>query len=369
MRSWHVLLALVGFATATCYYANKSRMTDSFIACGVDGFSSCCWEGETCLENGLCQEASGKWYRGPCDNPDWDGCYQACVKRKFKTLAGAVVDRIGLHILRPIHYKTGGSMLTIITANWPHEYVEQCTTGEYCCLTDKDDIGCCGENSAEYFSATLSSSSEPTVSETEPTVSVTESTVSVTESSSSKSTIYVTASPSSNPTVYVTASPDPSKPLPAGTITGIAMGGVVVLGSIGAIIWVLLRRRGPKPDAGDQGVLMQMQQPQVGSPIGPPNTDMAGVMGMGMGMGTVLGAAVVGVNTGENREPYMTEIHDGLKMHSPGAEKSAAAKTSPPVEIDDGVRMQPPVEMEAHVTTAPMQPHSQPAVRKDVFEV
>ncbi|KAH8714238.1 hypothetical protein BGZ61DRAFT_476344 [Ilyonectria robusta] len=307
MRSWHVLLALVGFATATCYYANKSRMTDSFIACGVDGFSSCCWEGETCLENGLCQEASGKWYRGPCDNPDWDGCYQACVKHK-------------------------------------------------------DDIGCCGENSAEYFSATLSSSSEPTVSETEPTVSVT-------ESSSSKSTIYVTASPSSNPTVYVTASPDPSKPLPAGTITGIAMGGVVVLGSIGAIIWVLLRRRGPKPDAGDQGVLMQMQQPQVGSPIGPPNIDMAGVMGMGMGMGTVLGAAVVGVNTGENREPYMTEIHDGLKMHSPGAEKSAAAKTSPPVEIDDGVRMQPPVKMEVHVTTAPMQPHSQPAVRKDVFEV
>ncbi|KAH6977032.1 hypothetical protein BKA56DRAFT_673897 [Ilyonectria sp. MPI-CAGE-AT-0026] len=236
-------------------------------------------------------------------------------------------------------------MLTTITAISIHRYVEQCTSEEYCCLADEDDIGCCGETSVEYFNATLSSSSKSTVS-------VTESTASVTESSSSKSTIYVTASPSSNPTVYVTASPDPSKPLPAGTITGIAMGGVVVLGSIGAIIWVLLRRRGPKPDAGKQGVLMQ--QTHVGSPMGPPTTDMAGVTGMGMGMGTVLGAAVVGGNTSENRESHMTKIHDGLKM---------------PVEIDDGVRMQPPVEMEAQVTTALMQPHSQPAVRKDVFEV
>ncbi|KAH6999906.1 hypothetical protein EDB80DRAFT_126164 [Ilyonectria destructans] len=320
MRFWQVLPALVGFATATCYYVNKSHTSNSFIPCGVDGFSSCCWEGETCLENGLCQEAGGKLYCGPCDNPDWDGCYQACVK-----------------------------------PNWPYEYVEQCTTEEYCCLADEDDIDCCGDYSAEYFSATLSSSSEPTVS--------------VTELSSSKSTIYVTASSSSKPTVYVTASPDPSKPLPVGTIAGSAVGGVVVLGAIGAIIWVLLRRREPKPDQGNQGAVMQMQQPQVESPTGPPNTDMAGVTGIGMGNGTGLGAAVVGVNTSEERESYMTEIHDGLKMHSPGVEKSAAAKTSPPVEIDDGVRMQPPVEMEARVTTAPMQPYSQPAVRKDVFEM
>lgn len=355
MRSWQVLPALVGFATATCYYANKSETSNSFVACGMDGFSSCCWEGETCLENGLCQEAGGKWYRGPCDNPDWDGCYQACVKRKFKTLTGAVVDRMGLQIFPPIHYKTGGSVLTTIIANWPYEYVEQCTTEEYCCLADEDDFDCCEKNSAEFFSATLSSSSEPTVS--------------VTEFSSSKSTVYVTTSSSSNPTVYVTASPDPSKPLPVGAIAGSAVGGVVVLGAIGAIIWVLLRRREPKPDAGNQGVVMQMQQPQVESPMGPPKADMAGVTGMGMGKGTGLGAAVVGVNTGEKRESYMTEIHDGLKMHSPGAEKSAAAKTSPPVEIDDGVRMQPPVEMEAQVTTAPMQPYSPPAVRKDVFEM
>lgn len=340
MRSRQILPALVVFATATCYLPNKLETGDSFIPCGVNGFSSCCVEGETCLENGLCQEASGKWYSGPCDNPDWDGCYQACVERKSKTLAEAVVDRMGLHIPPPMHCKTGGSMLTNITAFLSHGYVEQCTSEKYCCLGYEDDISCCGKTSAEYFSATLSSSSK--------------STVSVTESPSSKSTIYVTASPSSNPTVYVTASPDPVKPLPAGIIAGIAMGAVVVVGSIGAIIWVLLRRIWSTLDAGNQGDLMQMQQPQVGSPMGPPNTDTAGVTGMGIGEGTGLGVAAVGVNAGENRESYMTEIHGGHEM---------------PVEIDDGVRMQPPVEMEAQVTTALMQPHSQSAVRKDVFEV
>ncbi|KAF7544352.1 hypothetical protein G7Z17_g10006 [Cylindrodendrum hubeiense] len=204
-------------------------------------------------------------------------------------------------------------------------------------------------------------------------------------------TAFVTTTTSTSSSTHSPDPPNQPSPLPVGAIAGGAVGGVAFLAGIGVGIWLILRQRKPKPDAGQD---VYIQQSHVGGPPGLPTSHMTGGAGTGMGMrpgmgpgmGPSMGAAVVSMNTGEKRESYVFEIDDGVKVQ-PVAEMDATATMPSAVEIDDGVRMQPvvemdattrvppavvvddgvrmqwPVEMDGQGVSATMQPYSQPTAR------
>ncbi|KAH6999907.1 hypothetical protein EDB80DRAFT_896389 [Ilyonectria destructans] len=194
MRSWLILSALIGLATAICYFPSGGETGDEYKPCGADNtnWSTCCLEGDMCLENGLCQEVDGDRYRGPCDNPEGNGCYQVC-----KAVFGL-------------------------------EYVDRCTSNHYCCLGNA--TSCCNNNATEQFTVY----NEPT------------SHITTTSSSTSSSPSKPVDSAETTST-----SPNPPKSVPVGAIAGGAVGGIVVLAAVGGLIWLLLRGRKLKPNARD----------------------------------------------------------------------------------------------------------------------
>ncbi|KAH7165358.1 hypothetical protein EDB81DRAFT_250460 [Dactylonectria macrodidyma] len=121
MHTWQIWPALIGSVMAAeCYDADGTELGDWYIPCGSNAtdWSTCCWKGDTCLPNGLCRLSEGSVYRGPCDNPDWYGCYQVC---------------------------------TGIESSENYVHVEECASDEYCCLGDIDSSSCCNSSSAESF--------------------------------------------------------------------------------------------------------------------------------------------------------------------------------------------------------------------------
>ncbi|KAH7153127.1 hypothetical protein EDB81DRAFT_790631 [Dactylonectria macrodidyma] len=363
MRSWQVLPALVGFATAACYYSDGIETSTSYYTCGssITEWNTCCFNGETCLENGLCQETTGAIYRGPCDNANWEGCYQVCID-----------------------------------PNSSYNYVEDCDDNNFCCLESRSDT-CCSNSTAEDFvvsnspdsSASPSSSGSATLS-------------------SSASTVTITASRSAS----ASSKPDNDGP-PVGAIAGGVVGGVVLLAVIGGLIWFLLRKKnnpkpsppGTQPPVGQvppqgygqppqqfgqtpqayaavpqySGTPSQYGQPpsqygQTPSPYGqsplpygqapqpygapqpynnapapygspppqfgtPPqfNNPTGAPIDNNMGVGMM--AAGHSPSPSDKRQSHVAEnaTHDG------------GFKTASAIEIDDGVRMQPPVEIDSQV--------------------
>ncbi|KAJ5610734.1 hypothetical protein N7510_007453 [Penicillium lagena] len=105
-------LALLGLATATCYYPGGTVSSNSAVASCLSGATSMCCSlnrgnpfggtGETddrCLPNGLCQNAVSattngqsvleiEYWRGSCNNIDWptEGCIKVCDGGSVSTL-------------------------------------------------------------------------------------------------------------------------------------------------------------------------------------------------------------------------------------------------------------------------------------------
>ncbi|KAH7133314.1 hypothetical protein B0J13DRAFT_98179 [Dactylonectria estremocensis] len=375
MRSWQVLPALVGLTTAACYYSDGVQTSTSYFTCGssITEWNTCCFNGETCLENGLCQETTGAIYRGPCDNANWEGCYQVCVDPDAS-----------------------------------YNYVDECSTGNYCCL-ESISGSCCSNSTAEKFTVADSPDS---------TASASASVSGTATLSSTAGTVTITASRSAS----ASSKPDNDGP-PVGAIAGGVVGGVVLLAVIGGLIWFLLRKKknpkpGPPGPPGSQpppvgqvppqgygqppqqfgqtpqayaavpgqysGTPSQYGQPpsqygQTPSPYGqsplpygqapqpygtpqpynnapapygspppqfstPPqfNNPTGAPMGNGMdnnGMGVGMMAAGHSPSPSDKRQSHVAEntTHDG-------GYKNASA-----IEIDDGVHMQPPVEIDSQV--------------------
>ncbi|MDA4132587.1 MAG: hypothetical protein OK454_05620 [Thaumarchaeota archaeon] len=77
-----LLSPCVPFASADCYWADGSTDLDhdQCFSPSAGALGLCCATGDLCLDNGLCQGATG-YYRGSCSYPDWSmgDCPNFCL--------------------------------------------------------------------------------------------------------------------------------------------------------------------------------------------------------------------------------------------------------------------------------------------------
>ncbi|KAL2044675.1 hypothetical protein N7G274_002449 [Stereocaulon virgatum] len=174
----------------SCYYPNGDLSTAGDRPCNTSGDGPCCPFGWQCESNGLCYlENAGYYGRYTCTDKTWQSssCPQFCTYDK--TAAG-------------------------------DEAILQCSSGSYCCDTNRPTPGCCDTTTSRFSLAALpilagggtavgSMGSSPTSSQAANTPSTSSIPASNTPASAAQSTSLTRSSnpPSSNTAAKVSSTP------------------------------------------------------------------------------------------------------------------------------------------------------------------
>ncbi|KAM5344193.1 hypothetical protein ACJ41O_012730 [Fusarium nematophilum] len=223
MLRWALIAVLARSASAICYYPDGSNAAKdyNYLPCSDTNttYSTCCYfgEGDTCLQNGLCNMPGKFDYRAACQNKDWSNCPEICMDTE--------------------------------TGTWLP--LNKCGDSEYCCPTSAGS-DCCDNGSqttklkapepdsgsnggiGASDSASEAASSDEAASTGDPT------------SSGFVSVIRTTIVSSSDPTAGSSGGFEKA-PVPAGAIAGGVVGGIAVIGILVLVGFGFFKRQGNKP--------------------------------------------------------------------------------------------------------------------------
>jgi len=233
-------------SSPTCYFPDGKNATKD-TACKSATVSTCCQEGATCLDNGLCFDpfgsAVGGYIRGSCTDKTWASpdCPQYCTYGK------------------PLHLLTsaGAKLMIIIIDNATASLynslsdagVLSCGNSGYCCESDPLSKCDCQTGDGTF---TISGDLKPftTIASSGSTLSTSAKT---TSSGTTKPTTATSASttPSSSPTN--TSPPTSNTALKVGLGVGLPLAAALV-GVVGVLAYFLRRRQRQRKDGDPSAV-------------------------------------------------------------------------------------------------------------------
>ncbi|KAE9376588.1 hypothetical protein N431DRAFT_542146 [Stipitochalara longipes BDJ] len=224
-------------ATAkTCYFPDGNPATKD-TACKSATVSTCCQEGATCLDNGLCFDpfgsAVGGYIRGSCTDKTWASadCPQYCTYDNA----------------------TAGLFNSLSDAG-----VLSCGNPGYCCESDPLSKCDCqtGKGTFSISGDLKPFTTIPSSGSTTSTATKATATKSLTTTTSSRTTTPTTAtssSPTSSPTNTPTSAPTSNTALKVGLGVGLPLAAALV-GVVGVLAYFLRRRQRQQKDGDPSAV-------------------------------------------------------------------------------------------------------------------